>query len=148
MGEVDQEQAQTAAGEASGEQIERATSQAPKDGAPKDGKGGLVAAGVTAAVLGGAAVAVGVARSREAQAWARLQEQALTGAATRTEAGSLERLFPEITVPQMLRRTVDRFADRPALVQRIDKEWVPTTYGHLWERVANFALGLDELGAG
>src|SRR5437764_4308419 len=130
------------------EQTAPVTSEAPKDGAPKDatpkdGKAGIVAAGVTAAVLGGAAVAVGVARSRETQAWSRLQEEALGGAGARTEAGSLERPFPEITVPQMLRRSVDQFGDRPALVQKIDKAWRPTTYAQLWERVLNFALGLD-----
>src|SRR5437879_2811658 len=109
MAEVEQEkqQAQTAA---SGSPRNRSPERgAPKDVAPKDGKGGLVAAGVTAAVLGGAAVAVGVARSRETLAWSRLQEEAGRGAGERTEAGSLDRPFPQITVPQMLRRTVDRF---------------------------------------
>src|SRR5262249_10386580 len=114
----------------------------------KDGKGGLVAAGVTAAVLGGAAVAVGVARSRESQAWSRLQDQMLGGAGSRSEAGSLERPLPQITLPQMLRRTADRCPQHPALAEKVVREWVPTTYAQLWERVMHFALGLAELGVG
>jgi long-chain acyl-CoA synthetase len=113
---------------------------------PADGKRALTAAGVTAAVLGGAALAVGVARSREDQAWTRLQEQVLDGAGTRQTAGDPSRPFPPITVPQMLRRTCDRFASKPALQQRVKKQWVATTYAELAERVMNFALGLAELG--
>src|SRR5688572_28198721 len=69
------------------------------NGTHKDGKRALAAAGVTAAVIGGAAVAVGVARNREQDAWSKLQADALGGAGELREAGSLERTSPEITVP-------------------------------------------------
>lgn len=117
----------------------------------RDGGGGaLKKAGIAAAVVGTAAVAVGIARAREGKAWTRLQDEARDatarpGTALR-EAGSLERPFPEITVPQMLRRSIDRHADRPAMKHRERKQWVTLTYRELGERVMRLALGLAELG--
>jgi long-chain acyl-CoA synthetase len=118
------------------------------NGAQKDGKRALAAAGVTAAVLGGAALAVGVARSREGQAWSRMQEEIHGTAGARRQAGDLARSFPEITVPQMLRRTAEQSGPRTALKERVRGRWVTITYAELAERVMSFALGLAELGVG
>lgn len=121
--------------------------QSPLDAPAGEGKRALAtAAGVTAAVVGGAALAVGVERQLEERAWSRLQEKVLTRNGTIAEAGGTERPHPEITVPQMLRRTIDRFASRPALQRKVKDEWETTTYTELGERVLNLAVGLDELG--
>lgn len=104
------------------------------------------AAGVAAAVLGGAAVAVGVARAREQRSWNRLEEQMQDGGVHLKTAGDLTRPFPLLTVPEMLHRTVERYGGRTAMLHRVDKDWVPVTYSQLAERVANLALGLAELG--
>lgn len=113
---------------------------------PNGHHGALKVAGVAAAVLGGAAVAVGVARAREERDWSRLEESMLQPGGARRQAGDLTRPQPPITCPQMLRRSADRFGARTALQFRVGDEWQRLTYRELAERVMHFALGLGELG--
>ncbi len=110
------------------------------------GRSKLKAAGVAAAVVSGAAVAVGDAREREKRAWSRLEESMRDGAAGPTEAGDPTRPAPPITVPELLWRTVERHGAKAALQYRAGKELTSISYRELAERVANFALGLTQLG--
>jgi long-chain acyl-CoA synthetase len=113
---------------------------------PNGHRAALKTAGVAAAVLGGAAVAVGVARAREGREWSRLEEAMRQPGGALRQAGDPTRLQPPITVPQMLQRSADRHATRPAIQHRVGDEWQRISYRELAERVMHFALGLAELG--
>ena len=64
------------------------------------------------------------------------------------QAGDIRKRPPEMTVPEMLRRSVEQFRDKPVLLHKEGGEYRPITYGELDERVQRFALGLVELGVG
>src|SRR5699024_11307623 len=49
-------------------------------------------------------------------------------------------------VVEMLSRTVDKFADKVALMHKVDGKYVDITYQQLWDRIKDFAAGLVSLG--
>lgn len=49
-------------------------------------------------------------------------------------------------VVEMLRRTVERFGDKEALMYKVDGKYRAITYKELWERIEHFACGLVDLG--
>ncbi|MBI3909404.1 MAG: long-chain fatty acid--CoA ligase [Armatimonadetes bacterium] len=62
------------------------------------------------------------------------------------EAGSLAPRFPEISVPQMFRRTVQRLGENTAHLIQDDGKWRPLSYRDLATRVRDFGLGLRHFG--
>lgn len=64
---------------------------------------------------------------------------------SRTTAGSTDRP-PQMTIPAMLRRTVERSGKRPALLHKVSGKWEPITYTELAANVVKLARGLIDLG--
>ena len=60
--------------------------------------------------------------------------------------GDRNRRPPPMTIPQMLRRTVEGHADQDALRYKKDKQYHAISYRELAERVRQFGLGLISLG--
>src|SRR4051812_33876064 len=94
---------------------EPAAAPEPNGAEPNGHRGALKAAGVAAAVLGGAAVAVGVQRAREGRDWSRMEAEMRDPGGALRQAGDPTRLQPPITAPQMLQRSADRYATRTAI---------------------------------
>lgn len=53
---------------------------------------------------------------------------------------------PELTIPAMFRRTVERYGERTALQYKEGGKWLPITYAEMERQVIHLALGLAELG--
>ncbi|HEU4754177.1 MAG TPA: AMP-binding protein, partial [Armatimonadota bacterium] len=64
----------------------------------------------------------------------------------RRQVGDPTKRPPELTVPEMFRRTVARSPQKSALLHKESGEYRAISYGELAERVRHFALGLIELG--
>ena len=69
----------------------------------------------------------------------------VAGSLTQMAVGKGQRP-PELTIPAMLRRTVERHGDKTASLHKVDGKWIPATYRELDQKVQHLAAGLLELG--
>jgi long-chain acyl-CoA synthetase len=66
--------------------------------------------------------------------------------ATPQHAGDCSQRPPELTIPEMFRRTREANAAKEALLYKVGDQFQPITYGELGERVDAFGVGLLDLG--